>query len=249
METVSEAGTAISLRSSAQLPSHRSGNSMRESAITLASEISPVELSTLLSVLKSRSLQGKHLEIGTAAGGTLKELIRSYPAEKRPHFVVVDPMSYFPNQLTTVRQNLSSAGIDPESIEFRVGKSWPMFQAAERAGEHFSFIFVDGSHKIHHVTEDLAWTRLLEPGGIVCFHDYAPKFPGLMGAVDRFLERYPAYKILTQTESLLVVQKTGKSKRREISLWDRMRARIINITHQLRASIEKRIERKRRSAV
>src|SRR4029079_19590041 len=107
-------------------------------------------------------LTGPHLEIGTAAGGTLKELILSYPEGKRPPFVVVDPMSYFPDQMGIIRRNLSSAGINPDTIEFRVGKSWPMFQRAEQKGERFSFIFIDGSHKIHHVTEDLAWTRLLE---------------------------------------------------------------------------------------
>lgn len=218
---------------------------MRESATTLASEVSGNELSALLSVLRSSALTGPHLEIGTAAGGTLKELILSYPEGKRPRFVVVDPMSYFPDQMAIVRRNLSSAGIDPDTIEFRVGKSWPMFQSAERKGERFSFIFIDGSHKIHHVTEDLAWTRLLEVGGIVCFHDYADKFPGVMNAVDRFLRRYPEYKILTRAESLLVVQKKGASSKREISTWDKIRARGINVVHQLQASARKRNARPR----
>lgn len=213
---------------------------MRESATTLASEVSGNELSALLSVLRNSALTGPHLEIGTAAGGTLKELILSYPEGRRPRFVVVDPMSYFPDQMAIVRRNLSSAGIDPDTIEFRVGKSWPMFQSAERKGERFSFIFIDGSHKIHHVTEDLAWTRLLEAGGIVCFHDYAEKFPGVMNAVDRFLRRYPEYKILTRAESLLAVQKNAAGSRREISAWDRVRARGINIVHQLRTSARKR---------
>lgn len=213
---------------------------MRESATTLASEVSGNELSALLSVLRSSALTGPHLEIGTAAGGTLKELILSYPEGKRPPFVVVDPMSYFPDQMAIVRRNLSSAGIDPDMIEFRVGKSWPMFQNAERKGERFSFIFIDGSHKIHHVTEDLAWTRLLEVGGIVCFHDYADKFPGVMNAVDRFLRRYPEYRILTRIESLLVVQKNAAGSRREISAWDRVRARLMNIRHQLDESLRKR---------
>jgi predicted O-methyltransferase YrrM len=190
-------------------------------------------------------LTGPHLEIGTAAGGTLKELILSYPEGKRPPFVVVDPMSYFPDQMTIVRRNLSSAGIDPDTIEFRIGKSWPMFQRAEQKGERFSFIFIDGSHKIHHVTEDLAWTRLLDVGGIVCFHDYAPRFPGVMEPVDRFLSNYPEYKIFSREESLLIVQKSAASPRREISAWDRVRARGVNVFHQLRASVQKRNSRAR----
>lgn len=213
---------------------------MRESATTLASEVSGNELSALLSVLRSSALAGPHLEIGTAAGGTLKELILSYPEGKRPPFVVVDPMSYFPDQMAIVRRNLSSAGIDPDTIEFRVGKSWPMFLTAERKGERFSFIFIDGSHKIHHVTEDLAWTRLLEAGGIVCFHDYAPRFPGVMKPVDRFLKNHPNYDVVERVESLLIVRKITASNNLEITPWDRMRARLINIRHQFDESLRKR---------
>lgn len=220
---------------------------MRESATTLASEVSGNELSALLSVLRSSALTGPHLEIGTAAGGTLKELILSYPEGKRPPFVVVDPMSYFPDQMAIVRRNLSSAGIDPDAIEFRVGKSWPMFQSAERKGERFSFIFIDGSHKIHHVTEDLAWTRLLEAGGIVCFHDYAPRFPGVMKPVDRFLKKHPGYNVVERVESLLIVRKITASNNLEITPWDRMRARLINIRHQLDESFRKRFSAQKSS--
>lgn len=214
---------------------------MRKSATTLAPEVTGDELVTLLSVLRDNMLTGPHLEIGTAAGGTLKELILSYPEGKRRRFVVVDPMSYFPDQMAIVRRNLSSAGIDPDTIEFRVGKSWPMFQSAERNGERFSFIFIDGSHKIHHVTEDLAWTRLLEAGGIVCFHDYVPRFPGVIKPVDRFLKRHPNYSIIERVESLLIVRKNAATDSREITPWDRMRARLLNIRYQIGHSLQKRM--------
>ena len=173
---------------------------MRASATTLAAEVSENELAALKALLKARRLKGPHLEIGTAAGGTLKELMRCYPDSGRPRFVVVDPMRYFSDQQAIVRKNLASAGLDPDQVDFRVGMSWPAFQQASRAGERFSFIFVDGSHKIHHVTEDLAWTRLLEPGGIICFHDYNRNFPGVMLAVDRFLARYRNYRAVGQVD-------------------------------------------------
>jgi len=122
--------------------------------------------------------------------------------------------------------------------------SWPAFLQAARAGNHFSFMFIDGSHKIHHVTEDLAWTRLLDPGGIVCFHDYSEKFPGVTHAVDRFLARYSrGYRVVEQVETLLIVEKLAASTTKEISSWDRVRARIVNIAHQLQASAKKRMAR------
>jgi predicted O-methyltransferase YrrM len=216
---------------------------VRASATTLAAEVSDNELAALKTLLETRRLKGPHLEIGTAAGGTLKELMRCYSDTARPSFVVVDPMRYFPNQPAIVRKNLVSAGLDPDWVDFRVGMSWAEFQRAERAGEHFSFIFVDGSHKIHHVTEDLAWVRLLSPGGIVCFHDYNRNFPGVVLPVDRFLARYRNYRAVEQVESLLIVEKIAASASREISAWDRLRARIINISHQLQASRRKRAQR------
>jgi predicted O-methyltransferase YrrM len=216
---------------------------VRASATTLAAEVSDNELAALKSQLQWRRLKGTHLEIGTAAGGTLKELMRCYSDAKRPRFAVVDPMRYFPDQPAIVRKNLASAGLDPEQVDFRVGRSWPEFQRSERAGEHFAFIFVDGSHKIHHVTEDLAWTRLLQPGGIICFHDYNRNFPGVVLPVDRFLARYRNYRVVEQVESLLIVEKTAASSAREIDARDRLRARIINVFHQLQASARKRAPR------
>lgn len=216
---------------------------MRASATTLAAEVSDNELAALNALLKRQRLWGAHLEIGTAAGGTLKELMRCYADAERPRFVVVDPMRYFPDQLAIVRKNLASAGLDPDRVDFRLSMSWPEFRRASRAGERFSFIFVDGSHKIHHVTEDLAWTRLLEPGGVVCFHDYNRNFPGVVLAVDRFLARYHNYRVVKQVESLLIVEKIAASTAKEIGAWDRLRARIINVFHQLRASVRKRKRR------
>jgi predicted O-methyltransferase YrrM len=214
---------------------------MRASASTLASEVSDNELEALTKALRSRPLRGTHLEIGTAAGGTLKELMRAYPDGERPRFAVVDPMTYFPNQIEIVRRNLAESGLDPSSVDFRVGFSWPAFQKAEKENERFSFIFVDGSHKIHHVTEDLAWTRLLEPGGLVCFHDYCDKFPGVMQPVDRFLARHPNYRIITRAETLLIVEKTAASASPEIGGWERFRAKGVNVTHQFKTSIRKRM--------
>jgi predicted O-methyltransferase YrrM len=219
---------------------------MRQSATTFISEISARELARLTSLLRAERLSGRHLEIGTAAGGTLKEMVLCYPAGRRPRFVVVDPMNYFPDQLSIVHRNLSSAGIAAGEVEFRISKSWPALRQAERANETYSFIFVDGSHKINHVTEDLAWTRLLEPGGLVCVHDYEPNFKGVMAAVDRFLARHANYQIVDREERLIVIRKTDVSPRREISNWDLLRARLINVYHQFETAGRKRVARMRR---
>lgn len=214
---------------------------MRASATTLAPEISANELETLTSLLSTEQLVGRHLEIGTAAGGTLAALMHCYPDGKRPLFVVVDPMTYFPDQLAIIWRNLAASGLDPVKVDFRVGKSWPMFRRAALNGETYSFVFIDGSHKLRYVTQDLAWTRLVEPGGIICLHDYHPDFPGVIEAVDRFLARYSNYQVVRQTETLLVLRKTALSPVAEIGWRDRVRAHVLGTVRQLAAGITKHL--------
>jgi predicted O-methyltransferase YrrM len=193
--------------------------------------------------MMSSRLRGAHLEIGTAAGGTLRALMLAYPVAQRPRFVVVDPMTYFPDQFAIVQRNLTSAGIDPSDVDFRITKSWPAFLAAKRTRERFSFMFIDGSHKLHRVTQDLVWTRLLEPGGLLCLHDYTSNMPGVIGAVDRFLTRYSNYQVDQLVETLLIVRKTGPSDMREITRWDHLRANAINTYQQLSRGLAKRLSR------
>jgi predicted O-methyltransferase YrrM len=217
---------------------------MRASATTLEPEISAEEMAALQRALHAQRLSGPHLEIGTAAGGTLRELMRSYPTENRPRFVVVDPMTYFPDQLSIVRRNLASVGIDADSVNFRISSSWSAFWAAERAGERYSFMFIDGSHKAHRVMQDICWARLLEPGGLLCFHDYTPRLPGVVFAVDRLRAASPNYKIVEKAGSMVVLRKAAASAKPEVSRSDLLLAQVVNLWHQLSAGARKRLHGK-----
>ena len=80
---------------------------MRECATELGPEITERELNSLLDALEVAQLSDAHLEIGTAAGGTLCRLIQFYKEKGTgPAFMVVDPMQYFPNQFEIVGRNL-----------------------------------------------------------------------------------------------------------------------------------------------
>lgn len=218
---------------------------MRASATTLEAEMTPEEAEALDRLLQTAALKGKHLEIGTAAGGTLKRMMALYPKELRPQFVVVDTMKYFPDQMGIVARNLRSAGVEPSEVDFRVGDSWGEFQRAQAAGEQFDFMLIDASHKLNHVTRDLSWTRMLKPGGYVCMHDYAPKFPGVTQAADKFLARYPNYSRERLVGSLLILKKNGASASAEVTATDRVSAEIGNFFQQLAASVHKRFGGKR----
>jgi predicted O-methyltransferase YrrM len=214
---------------------------MRPSATTLASELTPAELNALVALLKGAGLTGPHLEIGTAAGGTLKELMRSYADVARPKFVVIDPLTYFPNQRDIVERNLRSAGIDPATVDFRVGTSWALVKDALAKQERFSFVFIDAVHKAKEVMQDLRWTRLLEPGGYVCLHDHKPRFRGVMWATRWFLARQPQYQRVALVESLAILRKTAPAAHAEASDFDIALGGIMSVLLRLRRSAEKRV--------
>lgn len=219
---------------------------MRRSAITLESEISDTERNGLFNVLNELSLTGTHLEIGTAAGGTLCEIYNFYKSAGReiPNFWVVDPMKYFPNQIDIVKKNLISKGVDLSKIRFLQNISSVALKKAFSECPEFDFILIDGSHKRKYVTQDLIWTRFLKKGGILCAHDYSMQFPGVTKSIDLFLKKYENYKQILITESLVIIKKENTSENYEITYMMVLRAAIYGFFHQLFKSIKKRVSTK-----
>ncbi len=207
---------------------------------TLESELTPNELSLLLKYLHEQPLAGKHLEIGTAAGGTLKRMMLSYPVDNRPIFASIDTMTYYDDQYRVIRSNLIDAGLDPDAVDFRQMRSADALRLAETKDERFSFIFIDASHKISHVTEDIGWAKLLLPGGLICFHDYSAMHPGVVSAVNRFRERCPEYAIIGQEGSLIIFRKLRNAACKEVDIFDKIRAHILAFIWQTTGSIRKR---------
>jgi hypothetical protein len=193
---------------------------MRGCATTLAAEMTDEEHALLLRAMGDGPRSGQHLEIGTAAGGTLCRMMGSFTDDNRPPFVVVDPMTYFPNQLEAVRRNLSEHGLSPDAVDFRVKTSAQAFEEASRNSERFDFILIDGIHKLLAVMQDLRWSRLLTVGGILCLHDYADAYRGVKYAVDRFLARNCNYQRLGLAGTLLAIRKDAPSGAPEIGSSD-----------------------------
>lgn len=212
---------------------------MRACAVTLAPEITGNEASYLKKLLKRESFRGKHLEIGTAAGGTLCLLMNVFETGARPPFVVVDSMNYFSDQFSSVQKNLENNGIPPADVEFRVQSSDEAFAEAYVRQEKFDFMLIDASHKIHHVTDDLRWTRLLNKGGIVCVHDYRHA-RGVTLAVDRFLRKNPHFEMLACVDKLISFRKTDGGSREEVTSGDRLWAAVLAPAIQVEASLRKR---------
>ncbi len=210
---------------------------------SIGPEFAEKELHCLQDILKKEKLSGNHLEIGTGYGGTLLEMINCYQRESRPHFTVVDPMSYFPNQYNIVKDYLSSNGVTPSTVDFRTAKSYTAFKTAENNKERYDFILIDGVHKLRYVAQDLRWTRLLNVGGILCLHDYQVRTRGVMKAADNFLRKHNNYSKVALAGSLLVIRKHAESKTIEANSIDLFWASIMSFALQLENSIKKRISR------
>ena len=206
------------------------------------------ELAGLKSWLRDAGLKARHLEIGTAAGGSLCFIMNHYDDDGRPPFTVVDTMSYFTDQLDIVQRNLAANGLDADAVDFRVMSSDDAFEQAREEDLKFDFILIDASHKVRYVMNDLRWMRLLNVGGLACFHDYAPQFKGVRWPIDRFLRRNPHFTRVNQAGSLLCLRKEREAPRTEVNGADRLWAWICSPILQWDLSIQKRRNRRKRAS-
>jgi predicted O-methyltransferase YrrM len=221
------------------------GSKTTESMNTLEAEMSPLEQQCIKDVLDQKKFTGKHLEIGTAAGGTLCNMLVHYRdgigVDPLPPFMVIDTMDYFPGQVKTIRQNLMNHGLDPDSIHFVQSPSRQAFLAALEKPPEFDFILIDANHKLRYVIQDLRWAQFIKPGGVLAIHEFSQKFPGVLDSVNRFLRRNPHYKILQQGDSLVALEKGEGACRPEVSKTDILRAEILGPLMDIWASIKKRL--------
>lgn len=69
----------------------------------------------------------------------------------------------------------------------------------------FDMVFIDAGHDYVNALADIkAWWPLVRPGGILCGHDYAHTFPGVMRAVAK---AFPLIRVAVCPDSVWVVQK------------------------------------------
>lgn len=217
---------------------------MRRSGIDLSSECDAVEIEALKQAITLAPSNGDALELGTAAGGTLKELIKfSKSSGKNYQFHVIDPMTYYPDQLEKVKDNLKSAEINPDEVDFFVGTSDDLLKSNQFHNLSLSFIFIDGDHRAYPLMKDLRILKNLQEGGIACFHDYKERFPGVIWSLDYFLKKNSNYEYISKQNSLVTIRKLGETDTTEVSTLDLIGAKIFQYQHKYKRSIQKRFNK------
>ena len=198
-------------------------------AKTLSSELGQQALDGLLDQIRRERPLSPYLEIGTAAGGALRDIMLCFEEKDCPQVVVVDPMAYFPDQMATVRRNISRHGLDLQKVIFRVKTSEQAFPLAVDAHETYGLILIDGATDLKSVMTDLMWSRLLKVRGLLCVNNVDDEHKGASLAVARFEAKNPEYKRIRQAGSLRIWRKTAKPDIREISAGDRLYAAVRGI--------------------
>lgn len=216
---------------------------IRECAKTLKSEMTNAEVSAIKNTLGKTRLSGVHIEIGTAAGGTLCEILKCYQNDLKvepPKFIVIDPLTYFNNQHETICLNLEKNGLNKDNVCFEKNKSSTAFRNLNVHSGKVDFILIDGNHKVNHFVSDLRFARLLKVGGLLLIHDYSQNFKGIMFFTNRFLRSYSNYEIIARVDSLLILSKRSDSVSAEISYFDRFFSSFCNLFGQIGKSVQKR---------
>src|SRR5690606_34611658 len=127
------------------------------------------------------------LEIGTARGGT--SLIWAHIAKQR--LITCDItgserfselLRAFPPPRSACKVTVMTGDSHARSFQDRV--------RAELAGERVDFLFIDGDHTESGVEQDFeAYRGLVRPGGLIAFHDIAPRQKLATNQVQHFWKR------------------------------------------------------------
>lgn len=127
-------------------------------------------------------------EIGVKEGRFISYMLEKFPCLA---MYAIDPWVYQPAGNETYQEwdwdNIykqykeKTAKFTDRVIELRMFS----YEAAKIVSDHsLDFVFIDAQHDYHSVAWDIAlWAPKVKPGGMLCGHDYAPKFPGVVRAV------------------------------------------------------------------
>jgi hypothetical protein len=76
-------------------------------------------------------------------------------------------------------------------LEVSTASSTDVATALYRRGVRLDSVFIDACHEYAECSADIeCWRHLIKPGGICAGHDYSPRDPGVMDAVNEAFEQF-----------------------------------------------------------
>ena len=110
---------------------------VRKCSYTLESEMTGEEVNEILRCIGKYKPNGIHIEIGTAAGGTMCSILKYYKFVlnfNQPTFIAVDPLSYFETHARLVLSSQATKTFTCISPNGRLNCFKPLI--ANGAGDH-----------------------------------------------------------------------------------------------------------------
>lgn len=161
---------------------------------TIQGWMTPAELGWLYEAARSLGSAATWAELGTWKGRSLFTVAMGLPAGSRLIAVDVFDRQFDPpveaaptddwvwDHFQIVAASIRQLRPDLELLVLRS----PTAAAADSvAAGTCDVVFIDADHSAEGVRQDFAnWAPRVKPGGLICGHDYAPEFPGVIESVN-----------------------------------------------------------------
>lgn len=143
-------------------------------------------------IARSTPKNAKILEIGSGRGGSLLTIGLANST------ALLTNIDRFENYTEATHEGAGKNGFsygvfraNVREINGRVNtiKKWSDEAVVDIENNFYDMIFIDGNHGFDFVQRDIInYAPKLKDGGILCGHDYHPRFPGVISAVKHTLE-------------------------------------------------------------
>lgn len=167
------------------------------SARPINSHVSAEEGSFLQQIIRD-TRPAISLEIGIAFGVSTMFICETLREIGSQQHIAIDPGPvYRPGTDALDRCGLGLLNLERcgyrDMVDFHEAPSELVLPELLKRGQRIDFAFVDGWHTFDHCLLDFFYVnRLLNPGGVVVFHD--TRLPGIRRVV-RYAANYPAYRV------------------------------------------------------
>jgi len=135
------------------------------------------------------------LEVGTLDGNTTLQMALNSQEDAEIHTLDLPPDAEGYLGYDSSKRRYEGTPSEKKVIQ-HLGDSMKVDFAGFAGGKKFDFIFIDANHDYEFVKNDtLKALEVLEEGGCILWHDYAPLFSGVFSWLNELSEKLPIKRI------------------------------------------------------